>query len=45
MYFLEEAGVVSVAGESFGAPDYIRFSYANSIDNINEAIRRIKVLL
>ncbi|QIE55354.1 pyridoxal phosphate-dependent aminotransferase [Pikeienuella piscinae] len=41
--FLEEAGVATVAGPSFGvhADDYIRFSYANSVENIEEAIRRI----
>ncbi|MBL8703894.1 MAG: pyridoxal phosphate-dependent aminotransferase [Rhodospirillales bacterium] len=40
---LEEAGVATVAGTSFGAhgEGYIRFSYANSLDNIKEAIRRI----
>jgi aspartate/methionine/tyrosine aminotransferase len=41
---LEEAGVATVAGTSFGdyGEGYIRFSYANSVDNIKEAIRRIK---
>ncbi len=45
--FLEEAGVATVAGPSFGvhADDYIRFSYANSVDNIVEAISRIKAIL
>lgn len=40
---LEVAGVATVAGTSFGAhgEGYIRFSYANSLDNIKEAIRRI----
>jgi len=40
---LEEAGVATVAGTSFGAhgEGYIRFSYANSLENIKEAIRRI----
>lgn len=40
---LEEAGVAVIAGTSFGAygEGYIRLSYANSIDNIREAIRRI----
>jgi aspartate/methionine/tyrosine aminotransferase len=42
--FLEEAGVATIAGTSFGAwgEGYLRFSYANSIDNIREAIRRIR---
>ena len=41
---LEEAGVATVAGTSFGAmgEGYVRFSYANSTDNIREAIHRIK---
>ncbi|UCH72883.1 MAG: pyridoxal phosphate-dependent aminotransferase [Rhodospirillales bacterium] len=45
--FLEEAGVATVAGTSFGAwgEGYLRFSYASSIDNIREAIRRIKACL
>jgi aspartate/methionine/tyrosine aminotransferase len=44
---LEEAGVATVAGTSFGihGEGYIRFSYANSIDNIREAIKRIAALL
>ena len=42
--FLNEAGVATIAGTSFGAwgEGYLRFSYANSIDNIREAIRRIR---
>ena len=42
--FLAEAGVAAIAGTSFGAwgEGYLRFSYANSIDNIREALRRIK---
>ncbi|MEM7270095.1 MAG: pyridoxal phosphate-dependent aminotransferase [Pseudomonadota bacterium] len=45
--FLEEAGVATVAGPSFGvtADDYIRFSYANSVENIEEAMRRIRAIL
>ncbi|MEL7462674.1 MAG: pyridoxal phosphate-dependent aminotransferase [Pseudomonadota bacterium] len=45
--FLEEAGVATVAGPSFGvhADDYIRFSYANSVENIDEAISRIGAIL
>ncbi len=42
--FLAEAGVAAIAGTSFGAwgEGYLRFSYASSIDNIREAIRRIR---
>jgi aspartate/methionine/tyrosine aminotransferase len=41
---LNEAGVATVAGTSFGrfGEGYIRFSYANSTDNIRRAIRRIR---
>ena len=44
---LEEAGVATVAGTSFGihGEGYIRFSYANSTANIREAIQRIGNLL
>lgn len=45
--FLEEAGVATVSGTSFGAwgEGYLRFSYANSAENILEAMRRIRKLL
>jgi aspartate aminotransferase len=44
---LEEAGVATVAGTSFGVhgEGYIRFSYANSTENIKKAIQRIGTLL
>lgn len=44
---LEEAGVATVAGTSFGVygEGFIRFSYANSIENIRAAIQRIGTLL
>ncbi len=44
---LAEAGVATVAGTSFGAlgEGYLRFSYANSTDNIREAARRIRECL
>ena len=44
---LEEAGVATVAGTSFGhlGEGYIRFSYASSTENIKEALRRVKDLL
>jgi aspartate aminotransferase len=40
-YLLEYAKVAAVPGEGFGAPGYVRFSYANSLDNIKEGIKRI----
>jgi aspartate aminotransferase len=42
MYILNEAHVSTVAGDAFGAPDYMRVSYANSMENIEEGFRRIK---
>jgi aspartate/methionine/tyrosine aminotransferase len=44
---LEEAGVATIAGTSFGAfgEGYLRFSYANSREAIAEAIERIRRLL
>jgi aspartate/methionine/tyrosine aminotransferase len=44
---LEEAGVAVIAGTSFGAmgEGYLRFSYANSTQNIVTAIDRIRAML
>ncbi len=44
---LTEAGVAAIAGTSFGreGEGYLRFSYANSIENIERAIDRIGGLL
>src|SRR5262249_23466083 len=41
---LEKAHVVVTAGSAFGAEGYIRISYANSLDNIQKAVSRIKEL-
>jgi aspartate/methionine/tyrosine aminotransferase len=40
---LEEAGVACLSGTSFGAygEGYLRFSVANSLDNLNRALERI----
>jgi aspartate/methionine/tyrosine aminotransferase len=40
---LEEAGIATIAGTSFGAygEGYLRFSYANSVDNIRRALARM----
>jgi aspartate/methionine/tyrosine aminotransferase len=42
-FLLYEAGVACLSGTAFGAhgEGFIRFSYANSIENINEALNRI----
>ena len=44
---LDEAGVACLSGTAFGefGEGYLRFSYANSMENIQEALRRIKGLL
>ena len=38
LYILETTGVVTVAGDSFGASGHIRFSYATSNKIITKAI-------
>ena len=45
--FLDEAGVATVAGTSFGqfGEGYVRFSYANSTENILRAIEKIRAIL
>ena len=45
MYILEVGHVATVAGDAFGAPDYLRLSYATSEENITEAMRRMKEVL
>jgi len=44
---LEEVGIATVAGTSFGAygEGYIRFSYANSTENIKRALERMSHFL
>lgn len=45
---LEEAGVAVTPGRDFGiyrANQHLRFSYANTIDNLREGVRRIKAHL
>jgi len=41
-YFLDEARVAVVPGIAFGADNYIRLSYATSLDNIREGLNRIE---
>ncbi|MDF2383918.1 pyridoxal phosphate-dependent aminotransferase [Nostoc ellipsosporum NOK] len=45
MYLLNTAHVSSVMGEAFGDPDCVRFSFANSLEKIEEAWARIKKAL
>src|SRR3954451_13078213 len=44
---LDQTGVATIAGTSFGAfgEDYIRFSYANNLEAITEAVERIRSFL
>ncbi|HWI61243.1 MAG TPA: pyridoxal phosphate-dependent aminotransferase [Symbiobacteriaceae bacterium] len=42
---LEEARVAVVPGTGFGAPDFIRFSYATSMERIEEGLSRIEALM
>ena len=45
MYLLNTANVSSVMGDAFGEPKCVRFSFANSMANIEKAWARIKVAL
>jgi aspartate/methionine/tyrosine aminotransferase len=44
---LNEAGVACLSGAAFGkyGEGYIRFSYANSYENLMEAVKRIESAL
>ena len=46
-FLLNTAGVACLSGTAFGSEGegYIRFSYATSLENINEAISRIKTAM
>ena len=39
---LEETGVALVPGTAFGAPGYVRISFAAALDVMHEAIARLK---
>ena len=43
---LNDAGVACLSGTAFGSygDGYLRFSYANSLENIQEALARIRTL-
>ncbi len=45
LFLLEKANVATVTGDAFGAPGYIRISYAASTDQLKEAFKRIKEVL
>ena len=40
-----EVKLALVPGTGFGAPNYVRWSYATSMDNINEGIKRLKIFI
>lgn len=42
MYLLNTAHVSTVSGDAFGASGFVRISFANSMENIEEGFRRIK---
>ncbi len=44
-YFLDEARVASVPGAAFGADDFVRFSFATSMEVIREGMARIRKAL
>lgn len=45
MFLLNTANVSSVMGDAFGEPNCVRFSFANSMENIEKAWARIKEAL
>jgi len=45
MYLLNTANVSSVMGDAFGEPNCVRFSFANSMPNIEKAWARVKEAL
>jgi aspartate aminotransferase len=45
MYLLNKAHVSTVTGRAFGQPDCIRLSFANSMENIEKGVSRIKEAL
>jgi aspartate aminotransferase len=44
-YLINEIGVAMVPGSAFGAPGYMRLSFATSMANLEEALKRLKKLL
>tara|TARA_B100001029_G_C15060817_1_gene458330 strand:+ start:2833 stop:3969 length:1137 start_codon:yes stop_codon:yes gene_type:complete len=45
MYLLEKKYIVSVPGDGFGSPNNIRFSYAASNEDINNAMDALEIIL
>ncbi|MGE0371707.1 MAG: pyridoxal phosphate-dependent aminotransferase [Gammaproteobacteria bacterium] len=44
-YLINEAGVALVPGSAFGAPGYMRLSFATSMDNLKKGLQRITAAL
>jgi len=42
LYLLEEHGVAAVPGDAFGEPGGLRMSYASSMEQLKEAVQRLK---
>lgn len=42
MYLIEEQGLATVPGDAFGEPHGIRLSYASSMEDLQEAMKRLK---
>jgi aspartate aminotransferase len=42
---IEESFVVTTPGEAFDAPGFLRISYANSLDRLEEAVRRLNAFV
>lgn len=42
MYLLENYGIATVPGDAFGEPNGIRLSYANSLEELKEAVIRLQ---
>ncbi|MBV9324657.1 MAG: pyridoxal phosphate-dependent aminotransferase [Chloroflexi bacterium] len=44
-YLLDDALVVTVPGEAFGTPGFVRFSYALGMDQLHEGVSRVQQAL
>ena len=44
-YLLDKANVALVPGSAFGAPGYMRLSYATSMENLEKAMARLEQAL
>jgi aspartate aminotransferase len=44
-FLITQAKVAMVPGSAFGAPGYMRLSFATSMDNLRDAMERIKSIL